>query len=106
MRTRYNAPMYSDEQIKEWTEWLKNTKEFDEKHTYETKKMYEVNGYYIECIQRKFDACMKKENEYGIRVWEQNPETVNTCEACLINDWFNNVEEANKHFKEVKAMCY
>lgn len=95
---------YSKETIREWNEWLKNAGEFAEKHTKETKKVYEVNGYYIECIQRKYDACMKKENEYGIRVWEQNPETVKTCETCLTNDWFNNANEANEHFKAVKEM--
>ena len=106
-RYYYNKPVYSEETIKEWNEWLKNVGEFAEKHTHETKKMYEVNGYYIECIQRKYDACMKKENEYGVRVWMQNPETTKTtCGSCLSNDWFNNAEEANKHFKEVKAMCY
>ena len=95
---------YSKETIKEWNEWLKNAGEFSKKHTKETKKVYEVNGYYIECIQRKYDSCMKKENEYGIRVWEQNPETVNNCETCLTNDWFNNADEANEHFKAVKEM--
>lgn len=69
--------------------------------------MYEVNGFFIECIQRKYDSCMKKENEYGIRVWTKNPSTVNVNEVsdtCLSNDWFNNAEEANEHFKTVKEM--
>ena len=79
------------------------------KHTQATKKVYEINGYYVECIQRKYDACMRKENEYGIRVWTQNPETVEidkVFEYCVSNDWYNNSEEANKRFLEVKEMCY
>ena len=52
---------------------------------------------------------MKKENEYGVQVWTQNPDTVkieNVFDACVSNDWLNNCDDANKRFKEVKAMCY
>lgn len=108
MRRRYNKPTYSKETIEAWNNQLKKNAEFARKHTHETKKIYEVNGYYIECIQRKYDACMKKENEYGIRVWTKNPKEVEVTEVydvCLTNDWFNNAEEANKMFLEMKAMC-
>lgn len=60
MRTRYNKPVYSEEAYKEWDNWLKRAGEFAKKHTKETVKIYEVNGFFIECIQRKYDACMKK----------------------------------------------
>lgn len=107
MRRRYNAPMYSDETIEAWNAQLKKNKEFAEKHTFETVKIYEVNGFFIECIQKKYDACMKKENEYGVRVWTKNPKEVEVTEVyedCLSNDWFNNAEEANEHFKTIKGM--
>lgn len=106
---RYNKPVYSKEQYKTWEESEKRHHDFMRKHTQATKKVYEINGYYVECIQRKYDACMRKENEYGIRVWTQNPETVeieNINDACVTNDWYNNSEEANKRFLEVKGMCY
>lgn len=72
-------------------------------------KDYEVAGYTIRCIQRKYDACMDKENEYGIQVWTEDPNTVkikDVVDACVSNDWFNNCNEANVRFKELKAMCY
>ena len=106
---KYNKPVYSKEQYERWDEALEKSAEFMRKHTQETEKVYEINGYFVECIQRKYDACMKKENEYGIRVWTQNPETVSidkVSEACHLNDWYNNPEEANKRFLEVKEMCY
>lgn len=108
MRARYGRPVYSDETIKEWADWLKREGDFAEKHTVETTKIYKVNDFFIECIQRKYDACMKKENEYGLRVWMQNPKTVDIkriSDMCLTNDWFNNADEANERFKELKAMC-
>lgn len=106
---RYNKPVYSKEQYKTWEESEKRHHDFMKKHTAETVKVYEINGYFVECIQRKYDACMRKENEYGIRVWTQNPETVEidkVFEYCVSNDWYNNSEEANKRFLEVKGMCY
>ena len=48
------------------------------------------------------------ENEYGVQVWMDNPETVpvgKVFESCISNEWFNNPTEANEHFKEMKAMC-
>ena len=106
---RYNKPVYSKEQYKRWAESEKRHHDFMRKHTQETRKVYEINGYFVECIQRKYDACMRKENEYGIRVWTQHPETVkieNINDVCVTNDWYNNSEEANKRFLEVKEMCY
>lgn len=78
-------------------------------HTRETTKDYEISGYTIRCIQRKHDKCMNKENEYGVQVWTQNPNTVSiehVFDACISNNWFDNPTEANEHFKTVKAMCY
>lgn len=52
---------------------------------------------------------MGKENEYGIQVWTQNPDTVKpekVVECCMSNQWFNNANEANEHFKNMKEMCY
>lgn len=95
--------------MKDGAESEKRCHDFAKKHTAETVKVYEINGYFVECIQRKYDACMREENEYGIRVWTQNPETVKidkVFEYCVSNDWYNNSEEANKRFLEVKEMCY
>lgn len=109
MRRRYNAQMYSNETIEAWNNQLKKNAEFEKKHTHETTKDYEVNGYIIRCIQRKYDECMKKENEYGVQVWTEKPENVSVdrvFEYCVSNVWFNNSTKANEHFKIVKAMCY
>ena len=106
---RYNKPVYSDEQIKKWADASVRHSNYMKAHTNETVKDFEVAGYIIRCIQRKYDACMNKENEYGIQVWTEDPNTVkieNVADACVSNDWFNNCNEANARFKEVKAMCY
>ena len=106
---KYNKPVYSKEQYKRWDEALRRAKEFEEKHSNCTEKVYEVNGYFIKCIQNKYDACLEKENEYGVQVWLRKPEEVTVdkvFENCLSNDWYNNSEEANKRFLEVKEMCY
>ena len=103
----YIKPNYTKETLDRWAEQQRKHKEFAKEHTNETTKIYEVNGFFVECIQRKYDACMKKENEYGIRVWTKNPKEVEVEEvydACLTNDWFNNAEEANEHFKTTKEM--
>ena len=106
---KYKKPVYSEETLKGWAEAEKRAKEFAEKHSEETIKVYEVNGFYIKCIQRKYDACMKGyENEYGVQVWMDNPDIVpvgKVFESCISNEWFNNPTEANEHFKEMKAMC-
>lgn len=105
----YIKPNYTKETLDRWAEQERKNKEFAEKHTNETIKDYEVNGFVIRCIQRKYDECMKKENEFGIQVWLRRPEEVTAdkvFENCLSNDWYNNAEEANKRFKEVKEMCY
>lgn len=81
-----------------------NKLEYRERHSHHTEKTYVVNGYFIKCIQNKYDACLEKENEYGIQVWLITADKV--FENCLSNDWYNNEEEANKRFKEVKEMCY
>ena len=106
---RYKKPVYSEEQIRKWAESSVKHSEWMKSHTTETVKDFEIAGYTIRCIQRKYDACMKKENEYGVQVWTQNPDTVkieNIMEACVSNEWFNNPTEANEYFKEAKAMCY
>ena len=105
----YNKPVYSEETLRGWREAERKAKEFAKRHSFETIKDYEIAGYTIKCIQRKYDKCMKKENEYGVQVWTQNPDTVkieNVFDACVSNEWFNNPTEANEYFKEVKAMCY
>lgn len=109
MKNRYRRPVYSEETLRGWEEAERKAKEFAEKHSNEIVKDYEVAGYFIRCIQRKYDACMKKENEYDIQVWTCNPENVQPdeiFETCVSNEWFNNPEEANEHFKEMRAMCY
>lgn len=106
---KYKKPVYSEETLKGWAEAERKAKEFAEKHSFETVKDYEVAGYTIRCIQRKYDACMNKENEYGVQVWTGKPENVsleNVFESCVSNRWFNNPTEANEHFKQVKEMCY
>ena len=105
----YIKPNYTKETLDRWAEQERKNKEFAEKHTNETTKDYEVNGFIIRCIQRKYDECMKKENEYGVQVWTEKPENVSVdrvFEYCISNVWFNNPTEANEHFKSVKAMCY
>lgn len=106
---RYNKPVYSDEQIKKWADASVRHSNYMKAHTHETVKDFEVAGYTIRCIQRKYDACMNKANEYGIQVWTRNPETVpieKVSDSCVSNEWFDNYNEANARFKEVKAMCY
>lgn len=106
---KYNKPVYSEEQYKRWEEYEKRHHDFMKKHTHETIKDYEVNGYVIRTIQRKYDECMNEENEYGVQVWTNKPENVpvdKVFEQCVSNYWFNNPTEANEHFKIVKAMCY
>lgn len=103
----YKRPVYDKETIKGWMEAEGRSKEFSRKHSKETVKEYEVAGFVVRCIQRKYDTCMKKENEYGIQVWFQKPEEVpveDLAESCFYNEWFNNPEEANKKFKEVETM--
>lgn len=106
---RYRKPVYSKEQYRKWAEQGRKNREYVERHSHRTEKTYEVNGYFIKCIQNKYDVCLEKENEYGIQVWLRRPEEVTAdkvFENCLSNDWYNNAEEANKRFKEVKEMCY
>lgn len=106
---RYKKPVYSEEQYRRWAEQERKAKEFAERHSSETIKDFYVAGYTIRCIQRKYDKCMNKENEYGVQVWTTNPETAlieNIFDSCVSNKWFNNPTEANQHFKEMKAMCY
>ena len=105
----YKKPVYSEEQIQRWEESSIKHSEWMKSHTSETVKDFEIAGYTIRCIQRKYDACMNKENEYGVQVWTCNPDNVqpeNIFESCISNEWFNNPTEANEHFKQVKAMCY
>ena len=109
MRRRYNRPVYSEETLNGWAEQSIRYTEYQKRHSHHTEKMYEVNGYFIKCIQNKYDSCLEKRNEYGVQVWLRNPEEVTAdkvFENCLSNDWFENAEEANKRFKEVKEMCY
>lgn len=56
----YIKPSYTKETLDGWAEQERKNKEFAKKHTKETVKIYEVNGFFVECIQRKYDACMKK----------------------------------------------
>ena len=97
---RYKKPTYSAEQYKYWEEGVDKLREFAKAHSSETEKIYEVHGFYIVCIQRKYDKCMDKENEYGIQVWmsedRKNPED------CVENEWFNNPKEANLAFISYK----
>lgn len=109
INTKNQFIVYSEETLKGWAEAERKAKEFAEKHSFETVKDYEVAGYTIRCIQRKYDKCMNKENEYGVQVWADKPENVsleNVFESCVSNRWFNNPTEANEHFKQVKEMCY
>ncbi len=109
MKRRYNKPVYSEEQYKRWDAAKEYKQKMYKEHSSETIKDYEVAGYTIRCIQRKYDACMKKENEYGVQVWTDKPENVpieKIYDYCVSNEWFNNPTEANEHFKQVKAMCY
>lgn len=106
---KYNKPVYSEETLKRWEESGDKAKEFAKKHSSERVKDYEVAGYTIRCIQKKYDSCMNKANEYGVQVWTCNPETVaveDIFDCCVSNEWFNNPDEANKCFKKVKAMCH
>lgn len=106
---RYRKPVYSEETLKGWAESSIRHSEWMKSHTSETVKDYEIAGYVIRCIQRKYDKCMNKENEYGIQVWTDKPENVpieKIIDSCLSNEWFDNPTEANEHFKTVKAMCY
>lgn len=106
---RYKKPVYSEEQYKRWDAAEEYKQKMYKEHSSETTKDYEVAGYTIRCIQRKYDKCMNKENEYGIQVWTDKPENVsfeNIYDCCISNEWFNNPTEANEHFKRMKAMCY
>ena len=106
---KYKKPVYSEETLKGWEEAEQKAKEFAEKHSFETVKDYEIAGYTIRCIQRKYDKCMNKENEYGVQVWADKPENVpveKINDYCVANEWFNNPEQGNEYFKQVKAMCY
>lgn len=103
----HKTPVYSEEQLRKWSKMEKEIKEFQKEHSKEVIKDYNVNGYVIRCIQRNYDKCMNKENEYGIQVWTKKPETVTfeeLIEACTYNNWFDNANEANEAFKTVKAM--
>lgn len=107
--SKYQKPVYSKETLDRWAEAGRKSKEFAKKHSSEVIKDYKVEGYTIRCIQRKYDTCMKKENEYGVQVWMCNPDTVTVediFDCCVSNEWFNNPDDANKRFKQVKAMCY
>ena len=109
MKYHYNKPEYSQEALNRWANAKQKRKAFKEKHSYETVKIYKVNDYFIKCIQRKYDECMKKENEFGIQVFISNPANLNAeniMDECILNDWFKSCDEANKRFKDVKAMCY
>lgn len=91
---------------RKYTTFTHKTQVYSEDHCKEVIKEYNVNGYVIRCIQRNYDKCMNKENEYGIQVWTKNPETVTLeelIEACTYN-WFDNANEANEAFKTVMAM--
>lgn len=105
----YQKPVYSKETLKRWAEDDDKRKEYMNAHTNEMVKVREVSGYWIKCIQRKYDACMKKENEYGIQVFTSNPDTCGVegiMDECVLNVWFNNCDDANRKFAEVMAMCY
>ena len=100
---RCTRPTYSEETLKYWAERDRKDKEFAERHSHESEKVYKVNGLYIVCIKREYDKCMNKENQYGIQIWE-NAERKNP-EDCIYNKWFNNKAEANGNFKTVVAMA-
>lgn len=107
MRYHYNRKIYSKEQYERWNNNVKKVSEYARKHTSEEVKKYKVDGFFIKCIQRKYDACMKKENQYGVQVFNDNPETCgveNIMDICIANEWFNNVADANNYFKEVREM--
>lgn len=104
----YTKPEYSKEQLRAWDEQYTNLANYIEKHTHETIKMYEVNGFFIKCIQTKYDSCLRNRfDRYGIQVWDCNPEETkieNPFESCIFNKWFDNPTEANDKFKQVKEM--
>lgn len=100
---RYNKPVYSKETLKAWDEAEKRHSDFMKAHTHETVKVYKVKDLYIFCIQRKYDACMNRQNQYGIQVWE-DPTRMDS-EKCLANNWFNNPDDANKKFIFWKEQC-
>lgn len=105
---KYTKNHYSKEQIEYWAECERKSYEFNKKHSSEVIKDYNIDGYVIRCIQRKYDKVLKKENEYGIQVWTKNP---NECgleeifDSCINNEWFNNPCEANNYFLQMKEMC-
>ena len=60
MMNNYGRAPYSEETLKRWAEQQKKDREFAERHSQETTKDYEVKGFIVRCIQRKYDVCMKK----------------------------------------------
>ena len=105
MGCRYTRPVYSKETYEYWGECERKSKEFAERHSKETEKCYKVNNLYIWCIQRKYDACMNKENEYGIQVWTREDRNIFEGAECLVNEWYDTPDEANKSFLVWKGQC-
>ena len=101
--TRYKRAIYSAEQYKFWKESSRRRAMFFDAHSHITEKVFEVSGHYIRCIQRKYDTCLNKENQYGVQVWETKE--YNNPDNCLANEWFNTPEEANGRFLFWKANC-
>lgn len=103
---------YSKEQLAYWKEKKYSYSDYISLHTNEMVKVYEINGYYIKCTQRKVDEVLASKgykSEYGVQVWSCNPEEVSPDELFdkyIDARWFKNPAEANEYFKQVKAMCY
>lgn len=92
---------YTKETKESWKAAEKKDAEFAKKHSRESVKEYEINGFTIKCKKFEYDPCMKRENAYIVEVWETWDETNKTC---ISTDTFKTPEEGNKHFKEIKMM--
>ena len=100
MRTGSRYDRYSAEQHKIWDEAEERHSKFMIAHTHEKEMVFENHGFYIVCIQRKYDKCIDKKNEYGIQVWLTEDRT--NPENCLENQWFDTPQEANETFVRFK----
>lgn len=100
---------YSKEYEEACAKALERSARYVAEHTHESVRDYEVAGYYIRCIQIKYDSCLNRKNMYKIQVWVCNPENVKADEVyvmCVDNKTFDNPEDANNYYKRVRELCY
>ena len=100
---RKKRAVFSDETYELWGKRQKERKDFSDKHSHITERVVRVSDFFIVCIQRKYDPCMKRANQYGIQVWNTVDRT--DPDHCLANEWFTNADEANERFLFLKANC-